>query len=223
MTDQTNQLPSLFAAVDLRDGRLTTDTLKVAKFFDKNHYDVHRDVKKILSIENGLTSEFSLRNFAESDWTNTRGKKYPMHDLTFNGFMLLTMSYTGAKALRIKEAYIAEFDRMRTELEQIKDAALQTVQDKLFARFGHWETARSALQNADTSAAAIDRAQGWGTGRTARAKKSMSAWGLISPQARNEMDRAHRQYAGRMAAIGRRDAQRQMSLIDTAMNPGATA
>lgn len=39
-----------------------------------------------------------------------------MYQITKNSFVFLVMGFTGKKAAQFKEAYIAEFDRMESEL-----------------------------------------------------------------------------------------------------------
>ncbi|EPX4070212.1 Rha family transcriptional regulator, partial [Shigella flexneri] len=51
-------------------------------------------------------------------YTDAKGEKRPMYQITKNGFVFLVMGFTGKKAAAFKEAYIAEFDRMEAELRQ---------------------------------------------------------------------------------------------------------
>lgn len=194
--------------VILRNGEPVTTSLEIAQRFGKRHDHVLRDILKISRPKVGERdsdlSQFLEAHISESSYQDIRGKSYPVYYLTKDGFTLLAMGYTGEQAMLFKIAYINEFNRMKAELEAIKDAALQTVQDKLFERFKHWPTARQALQATDTSAAQIDRDHGWSAGRTARAKKSMAGWGLISAQAKAAMDHEHRRHAAKVAAITRK-------------------
>ncbi|WP_370001301.1 phage antirepressor KilAC domain-containing protein [Paenibacillus sp. RC84] len=93
------------------NGRLVTDSLSVAKMFDRSHDNVLRDIR---SLE--CSSEFSLLNFEESTYTNDRGRTYLKYIITQDGFSFLVMGYTGKEASRFKETYIAEFNRMKTQL-----------------------------------------------------------------------------------------------------------
>ena len=194
--------------VILRNGEPVTTSLEIAQRFGKRHNDVLRDIRQISlrksAQPNSDLTQFLEVHISESNYQDSRGKTYPVHYLTKDGFTLLAMGYTGEQAMLFKIAYINEFNRMKAELEAIKDAALQMVQDKLFERFKHWPAARQALQATNTSAAQIDREHGWGKGRTARAKKSMAGWGLISPQAKAAMDKEHRRHAANVAAITRK-------------------
>ena len=52
-----------------------------------------------------------------------------MIEMSFDGFMFLVMGFTGSKAAAIKEAYIAEFNRMRADLSQRqRDERLQAAE-----------------------------------------------------------------------------------------------
>ena len=45
------------------------DSLFVAEFFEKNHKEVLRDIRKIIDPTSGLSEEFRQRNFAPSSYT----------------------------------------------------------------------------------------------------------------------------------------------------------
>jgi len=93
--------------------KLTTTSLIVADHFGK----IHRDV--IRAIENlGCSDEFSLRNFAHSDFTNSRGKTYRGYTITRDGFAMLAMGFTGKKAMEWKEKFISAFNEMERRLLQ---------------------------------------------------------------------------------------------------------
>lgn len=92
---------------------LKTSSRFVAQVFDRRHDDV---LKAIRNLE--CSAAFRLRNFAESSYMNAQYKEQPMVEMTFDGFMFLVMGFTGAKAAAFKEAYIAEFNRMRAELAE---------------------------------------------------------------------------------------------------------
>ncbi|WP_139735160.1 Rha family transcriptional regulator, partial [Escherichia coli] len=85
----------------------------VAEFFRKMHKDV---LRKIETLE--CSEDFNERNFTPVTYTDAKGEKRPMYQITKNGFVFLVMGFTGKKAAAFKEAYIAEFDRMEAELRQ---------------------------------------------------------------------------------------------------------
>lgn len=97
--------------VFVENGRLVTESLIVAEVFGKEHKNVLRDIEEL-----GCSAEFSRLNFEQSTYVNERGREYPRIIMTEQGLVLLIMGYTGDKAMEYKERYIAEFDRMRAEL-----------------------------------------------------------------------------------------------------------
>ena len=111
------------------------DSLFVAKFFEKNHRHVLRDIAKITEPKFGLSDEFRLRNFAESSYKDANGKKNICYLMTRDGFTILTMGYTGAKAMHFKELYIKRFNEMesfiRTLVTTRKEFPLLTKNIKL--------------------------------------------------------------------------------------------
>ncbi|RMX18983.1 hypothetical protein EBQ34_01105 [Vandammella animalimorsus] len=107
-------LHTVFAS---EDGSLKTNSRFVAEVFGRRHDDVLKAARNLECSE-----EFRLRNFAESSYLNAQNKEQPMVEMTFDGFTLLVMGFTGAKAMAFKEAYIAEFNRMRAELAQRQQA-----------------------------------------------------------------------------------------------------
>jgi phage regulator Rha-like protein len=62
--------------------------------------------------------EFRFANFGESTYLNSQNKEMPMYLMNQKGFTLLAMGYTGKEAMKYKEAYIDEFERMETELKK---------------------------------------------------------------------------------------------------------
>lgn len=110
MSQQSLATQSVFHTVFLSEDRTMpkTSTRFVAEVFDKRHDDV---LKRIRNLD--CSDEFRLRNFAESSYLNSQGKEQPMYEMTFDGFTFLVMGFTGKQAAIFKEAYIAEFNRMR--------------------------------------------------------------------------------------------------------------
>lgn len=88
------------------------DSLFVASAFEKNHKEVLRDIRRITADDSGLSVEFRQRNFAPSYYHNKQNKKQPCYYLTRDGFTMLVMGYTGAKAMKFKEMYIKRFNEM---------------------------------------------------------------------------------------------------------------
>lgn len=94
------------------DGTPTTSSRDIAEFFGKRHDDV---LKRIQSL--GCSPEYRLRNFAETPYTNPQnGQTYTEYRLTKDGFVILAMGFTTARAMAWKERYIAHFNKMADKL-----------------------------------------------------------------------------------------------------------
>ncbi|HBA9459323.1 TPA: transcriptional regulator [Escherichia coli] len=99
--------------VTIKNGCAVTTSVAIAKFFGKRH---ERVLDKIRNLD--CSSNFNEHNFVSVTYTDAKGEKRPMYQITKNGFVFLVMGFTGKKAAAFKEAYIAEFDRMEAELRQ---------------------------------------------------------------------------------------------------------
>ncbi|UMT13219.1 Rha family phage regulatory protein [Escherichia coli] len=99
--------------VTIKNGRAVTTSVAIAEFFGKRH---ERVLDKIRNLD--CSSNFNEHNFVSVTYTDAKGEKRPMYQITKNGFVFLVMGFTGKKAAAFKEAYIAEFDRMEAELHQ---------------------------------------------------------------------------------------------------------
>lgn len=97
--------------VYVENNRLITDSLIIADSFGKRHADVLRSIE---SLE--CSQDFTQRNFALSDYTDSTGRKLPKYLITQDGFSFLVMGYTGKEAAHFKEMYINEFNRMKEQL-----------------------------------------------------------------------------------------------------------
>ncbi|TNH03479.1 Rha family transcriptional regulator [Testudinibacter sp. TR-2022] len=101
-------LPEVFAV----KGKAFTTSKAVADYFGKRHDNILRDIEKL-----ECSDEFRLLNFEET-YTyreNPNGGKRIrslMIRMTRDGFTFLAMGFTGKKAARFKEAYIARFNSM---------------------------------------------------------------------------------------------------------------
>ncbi len=96
---------------------IKTTSLIIAEKFSKQHKHVLRDIEKIMMQVSDI---FGKTNFGLSEYEqpNNLGlmTKYKMYELTKDGFIMVVMSYTGAKAFAIKEAYINAFNLMHAKL-----------------------------------------------------------------------------------------------------------
>ena len=141
-TIEEHALPTL----EIIEGKVFCTTLQVAEHFEKNHFDVLRDIEEqIAKIKAGrhAGSEESmfLKGFYETQVGFGKVKK-PMYYLNRDGFMKLVMGYNGAKASDIQMDYIEAFNKMEAMLLNLKgvtekpvkylsSAQLREIQDQI--------------------------------------------------------------------------------------------
>ena len=113
-----------------QNGTPVTDSVKVARVFDKLHKNVMKSIRNIL----GSTKNLAHQNwFAETTYMDAQGKRQPLFVMNRDGFSLLAMSLTGEKALQFKIAFIELFDKMEATIKgNIKTPATPTI-PKTFA------------------------------------------------------------------------------------------
>ncbi|PGO44760.1 Rha family transcriptional regulator [Bacillus thuringiensis] len=128
---------------------IVTDSLTIAKMFDKRHDNVIADIRTQIDYAG---EEFSLLNFQESKY-RTRGKEYPKFNLTEEAFTLVVMSYNTKEAVQMKIKFIQEFKRMREYIQQQNDQQKQmsplqmihTISSEMMKQDGRLETIENKL------------------------------------------------------------------------------
>lgn len=99
--------------VTIQGDHPTTNTLIIAEHFGKSHKNILRDLRALID---DCPEEFGQLNFEPTPYYDSQGKKQTMYSLTRDGFMLLSMGFTGTNATRLKIAFIEEFNRMEAAL-----------------------------------------------------------------------------------------------------------
>lgn len=99
---------AVFAKVFHKETIAMTDSVKVANYFGKQHKNILRIIENL-----GCSREFWRLNFKPSKYKDERGKYQPIYLMTYDGFTLLVMGFTGKKAMQFKEQYIQEFNEMK--------------------------------------------------------------------------------------------------------------
>lgn len=100
--------------VEIINEEVVTTSKQVAEVFGKNHQHVMRDIRNLIEQVGGPKLDGEM--FVEDTFEN-RGKHYPMYIMNRDGFTLLAMGFTGAKAMEFKLQYIEAFNRMEAELK----------------------------------------------------------------------------------------------------------
>ncbi|WP_336062276.1 Rha family transcriptional regulator [Serratia sp. 201] len=106
---------SSYPEVFVRTGKAITTSQSVANFFCREHKNVLQKIETLDCSEQFASANFSA-HVQEVTIGNGAVRKSKVYDMTKNGFVFLVMGFTGKKAAQFKEAYIAEFDRMESEL-----------------------------------------------------------------------------------------------------------
>lgn len=88
------------------------DSLYVARYFEKEHKTVLRNIDAILAPNSGYSPEFNRHNFVPISYIDPRGRRQRCYAVTRDGFTVLAMGFTGKKAARFKELYIRRFNEM---------------------------------------------------------------------------------------------------------------
>jgi Rha family phage regulatory protein len=101
---------------------ILVDSLYVAKFFDKEHKNVIRDIERLLEENSGLSSQFNTLNFERISYKDTMNRNQRAYAMTRDGFVILAMGYTGKKAMEFKEAYIKRFNEMELFMKTLLSA-----------------------------------------------------------------------------------------------------
>lgn len=127
----TTETPSVM----LHHGAPATTTVEIAEYFGKQHRDVMRSVRNLDCSEG-----FSLRNFAQSTFVDSRGKRREMYIVTRDGFVFLAMGFTGPQAAAFKEAYIEAFNALEA---RVHVAPLIQQEKYWFARRPLWPQIRT--------------------------------------------------------------------------------
>lgn len=116
--DVINEMSNLVASIDVKEyeGQPVVSSREVANNFEKEHRNVLRDVENI--VKEGC-SNLSRPLFIESKYQHPQNKQYyKEYLLTRDGFSLLVMGFTGAKALQWKLKYIEAFNKMEQYIKE---------------------------------------------------------------------------------------------------------
>lgn len=154
MTEQRNATALLHqtserALVTLQHREATTTSLIVADAFGKKHQHVMEAIRKVQCSE-----AFSRSNFRQSEYTDDRGKKQPMVEMSRDGFSFLAMGFNGKRAAQFKEQFLDAFNKMERALlnknnlswqqERVTGKIARRAQTDTIARFVKYATAQGS-------------------------------------------------------------------------------
>ena len=102
--------------LSVKDGTVLTNSRNVADFFERPHFQVLRSIRDL-----DCSHEFMECNFVSFKINDLTGVSTSHYEMTKDGFTFLAMGFTGPKAARFKEAYIAQFNAMEEEIRRRDD------------------------------------------------------------------------------------------------------
>ena len=110
-----------------QNDQVITTSLLVAETFEKEHRNVLKAIRKLMSATNVAVAQM----FDETTYVNEQGKEQPMFFMNRDGFTLLAMGFSGEKALKFKVDYINAFNKMETELKSQQTKQLSAAESLL--------------------------------------------------------------------------------------------
>jgi Rha family phage regulatory protein len=106
--------------VFIHQGRVLTDSLKLASAFDKDHKSVLRAIEHQLPLySEKFTSAHFCAHVRDVPGPNGAVRQEKFYQLTRNAFMVVGMSFTGPKAAAFRETIIERFTEMEEELARL--------------------------------------------------------------------------------------------------------
>ena len=110
-----------------QNDQVITTSLLVAETFEKEHRNVLKSIRKLMSATNVAVAQM----FDETTYVNEQGKEQPMFFMNRDGFTLLAMGFSGEKALKFKVDYINAFNKMEEELKSQQTKQLSAAESLL--------------------------------------------------------------------------------------------
>jgi Rha family phage regulatory protein len=126
--DYINEMNNLVASIDVKEyeGQPVVSSREVANNFGKKHKHVLESIENIKAENSAVT-----KMFIESSYKAGTGKNYKEYLLTRDGFSLLVMGFTGAKALEWKLKYIEAFNKMEQYIKEQQPKVPTTYKEAL--------------------------------------------------------------------------------------------
>ena len=115
--------------VRLDDGKLVTDSLKVAEVHHKRHDNVVQLIRKRVAD----AGDWGLLHFQEITYTDASGRQYPMFKIDRDGYAFLVAKLTGKTAVQHQIEFIEAFNAMATQLQK-RDLSLWSKMQELIAQ-----------------------------------------------------------------------------------------
>lgn len=125
-----SNLPENLPLVSLSKGLPVVASMQVAEYFEKEHKNVLRDIRRIISeTPDAPWTELNFELISYSTDLGHTTRQDPMYLITREGFMVLGMGFTGHKAMAMKIAFIKAFAAMERELAALRGTPAKSLDD----------------------------------------------------------------------------------------------
>ncbi|MCY9594046.1 hypothetical protein PC41400_07995 [Paenibacillus chitinolyticus] len=155
MSKELTKFESEFGLVVNKEGKVVTNSLRVAAIYGKEHADVLKKIRKFI----GLIPDLSRHgNFSESSYINEQGKSQPMFEMDRQGFSMLVNKFTGDDATVFTYKYTEAFELMA---EQLANPAMRYLalseEDRAIAYFSEVKKKKELEHQLELSAPKIQK------------------------------------------------------------------
>ena len=113
-----------------------TNSLLIAKYFERDHFDVIKSIRKRIA---NYSESFTDRNFTVSEYKDSTGRHLKMYELTRDGFWAVVMGFIGEKAAKLQELFIEEFNRRGQIIAEMQRRLPELPTRKNKHRFGYFQ------------------------------------------------------------------------------------
>ncbi len=103
--------------VTVYKNQLVTDSRQVAEHFEKQHQHVIRDIENLVNKAEEKDASKIGRMFFETTMPDAYGRMKRVYLMNRDGFSLLVMGFTGAKALEWKLKFLEAFNAMEKAIK----------------------------------------------------------------------------------------------------------
>lgn len=103
--------------VTMYNHQLVTDSRQVAEHFEKQHQHVIRDIENLVNKAEEKDASKIGRMFFETAMPDAYGRMKRVYLMNRDGFSLLVMGFTGAKALEWKLKFLEAFNAMEKAIK----------------------------------------------------------------------------------------------------------
>ena len=115
--------------------RVFCDSRELAKQFGKNHKDVLKIIDKEIERFGRADLLHEISSFFIPSTYGSRGRNYKRYKLTFSGFQMIALQFTGDKAFDNRLKFIKVFEYLMKNIQKDKLQALRNSTDAKWLEF----------------------------------------------------------------------------------------